>query len=407
MKQPMRAVPGFSSISRLDRCLPERWAPRIRNQDTRGNGVVWEGDRPLRAGRALLRVANGAALAAALGLGVAGGVVTPLAAQVKPVATERAEGNAPGTTAGASERAADSASAAARSPTALPIGSSDYTFANGAEPIRVFAYRPATYRDGPLIVVFHGVARNAEDYRNFAINLAERARALVVTPLFDRERFPMERYQRGGITRAGKPQPREAWTYAVVPRLVADVRAKEGRPELPYYYLGHSAGGQFLVRLAAFLPEGPERIIAANPGSHLFPTREAEFGYGFGGLPSEWSDDASLRRYLAAPLTLYLGTADTDPHSRNLDRSAAALRQGASRYERGRACFAFAQALAEERGWTFGWRLAEAAGIGHDAAEMFAAPEAMDAVFARTVWNRGFARGGIGSPNAASTVLSP
>ncbi|MFN5561714.1 MAG: hypothetical protein ACK5CF_13275, partial [Opitutaceae bacterium] len=135
--------------------------------------------------------------------------------------------------------------------------------------------------------------------------------------------------------------------------------------------------------LAAFRPEGPVRIIAANPGSHLFPTRDADFGYGFGALPTEWSDDASLRRYLAAPLTFYLGTADTDPNAKSLDRSAAALRQGASRYERGHACFAFARALAAERGWTFSWRLVEAAGVGHDAAMMFAAPEAMEAVFGR------------------------
>lgn len=386
MKQPMRAVPGPSAVSGLDRSLQERWSQRVQTLDTSWGEGFREGRGPLRAGRALRSAVNGAAVAWALWFGVAGGAATPLVAPVqqpKPVATERARVNAAGSPASAAERAADSAAAAERSATALPIGASDYTFANGSEPIRVFAYKPATYRDGPLIVVFHGVARNAEDYRNFAINLAERARALVVTPLFDRERFPLERYQRGGIMRGDQPQPREAWTYAVVPRLVADLRAREGRPELPYSYLGHSAGGQFLVRLAAFLPEGPERIIAANPGSHLFPTRDAEFGYGFGGLPPEWSDDESLRRYLAAPLTLYLGTADTDPHSRNLDRSAAALRQGASRYERGRACFAFAQALAAERGWTFGWRLVEAAGIGHDAAEMFAAPEAMDAVFAK------------------------
>lgn len=315
----------------------------------------------------------------------AGAVSVASAVAASANSADRAARSNPGTpvraAADAAERAADSASAAPRSATALPVGSSDYEFANGAEPIRVFAYKPATYRDGPLIVVFHGVARNAEDYRNFAINLAERARVLVVTPLFDRERFPPERYQRGGIKLEGEPQPREAWTYAIIPRLVADVRAREGTPDLPYFYLGHSAGGQFLVRLSAFLPEGPVRIIAANPGSHLFPTRDAEFGYGFGGLPAEWSDDESLRRYLAAPLTFYLGTADTDPNAKSLDRSDAALRQGNSRYERGHACFAFARALAAQRGWTFGWRLVEAAGVGHDAALMFAAPEAMDAVF--------------------------
>jgi poly(3-hydroxybutyrate) depolymerase len=318
-------------------------------------------------------------------VGVASAVASAVAAPANPAdRADRSNAKAPvRAAADGAERAADSPSAAPRSATALPIGSSDYAFVNGAEPIRVFAYKPATYRDGPLIVVFHGVARNAEDYRNFAINLAERSRALVVTPLFDRARFPMERYQRGGITHAGKPQPPEAWTFSVLPRLVADVLAKEERPNLPFYYLGHSAGGQFLARLAAFRPEGPVRIIAANPGSHLFPTRDADFGYGFGALPTEWSDDASLRRYLAAPLTFYLGTADTDPNAKSLDRSAAALRQGASRYERGHACFAFARALAAERGWTFSWRLVEAAGVGHDAAMMFAAPEAMEAVFGR------------------------
>ena len=385
MKKLMRSVLGSRAV-RDWRSL-ERSGTTIRKPDTQ----PIHGFRACAAGfvaERTIRVAvSGGVAAWLLGLGVAGGILTPLVAQVKtppPMVADRSETNTSGSPVSASESAADSASAAVRSPTALPIGSSDYTFANGAEPIRVFAYKPATYRDGPLIVVFHGVARNAEDYRNFAINLAERSRSLVVTPLFDRERFPMERYQRGGITRDGKPQPQEAWTYAVVPRLVADLLAKEGRPELPYYYLGHSAGGQFLVRLAAFLPAGPKRIIAANPGSHLFPTREAEFGYGFGALPPQWSDDESLRRYLAAPLTFYLGTADTDPNAKSLDRSAAALRQGKSRYERGHACFAFARALAQARGWTFGWRLVEAAGIGHDAALMFAAPEAMDAVFARS-----------------------
>lgn len=384
MKKPIRS--RVESPAVLHQHGLERSEIKIRKPNTLRIGFARVGDAGVLAGRTIRVAVSSVVAACVLWLGAAGGIMTPLVAQektTKPVGADRAKGNTAGNSTSVSESAADSASAAARSPTALPIGSSDYTFANGAEPIRVFAYKPATYRDGPLIVVFHGVARNAEDYRNFAINLAERSRAIVVTPLFDRERFPMERYQRGGITRDGKPQPREAWTYAVVPRLVADVLTKEGRSELPYYYLGHSAGGQFLVRLAAFLPEGPKRIIAANPGSHLFPTRETEFGYGFGGLPPPWSDDESLRRYLAAPLTLYLGTADTDPNAKSLDRSAAALRQGKSRYERGHACFAFARALAAERGWTFGWRLVEAAGIGHDAALMFAAPEAMDAVFAR------------------------
>ena len=193
----------------------------------------------------------------------------------------------------------------------LPAGPGRTELPDAREPITLFTYKPPTYRGGPLLIVCHGVQRNAEDYRNFAITLAERFGVLVVAPLFDKERFPMARYQRGGLVGAdGAVQPPERWTYASIPRMVARVRELEGKPDLPYYLIGHSAGGQFLVRMAAFLPGEAERIIAANTGSHLFPTREADFGYGFGGLPPELSGDDVIRRYLAARLTLYQGTGD-------------------------------------------------------------------------------------------------
>jgi pimeloyl-ACP methyl ester carboxylesterase len=263
----------------------------------------------------------------------------------------------------------------------LPKGPGKIECPNGAEPITAFTYKPPTYKDGPLLVICHGVQRNAEDYRNFAITLAERFGALVVAPMFDAERFPSARYQRGGLVGPeGKARPPEEWTYAIIPKIVAHVRELESRPGLGYLLVGHSAGGQFLVRLAAFLPADAVRIVAANPGSHLFPTRDQNFGYGFGGLPPDLSDDTVIRRYLAAPLTLYLGTDDIYPRP-SFDESPPAMRQGPNRLERGRACFAAAQQLARERGWDFNWRKVETPGIGHEAAFMFAAKEAADALF--------------------------
>ncbi|MEO6245137.1 MAG: hypothetical protein ABIQ12_06850 [Opitutaceae bacterium] len=265
----------------------------------------------------------------------------------------------------------------------LPAGPGRFDYPSSTEPITVFSYKPPTYRDGPLLVVCHGVARNAEDYRNFAITLAERFGAIVVAPLFDTQRFPSARYQRGGLVGAeGAAQAPEAWTYAYIPKIVAHVRALEGRPALPYYLIGHSAGGQFLVRLAAFLPAEATRIVAANPGSLLFPTLDQKFGYGFGGLPAELSTEDVMRRYLAAPLTLYLGTGDVTPEH-SFDTSAAGMVQGPHRLGRGRACFEFAQKLAHERGWAFNWRKVETPGIAHEAAFMFAAKEAGDALFGK------------------------
>ena len=257
----------------------------------------------------------------------------------------------------------------------LPAGPGQIECPNGTEPITVFTYKPLTYKDGPLLVVCHGVARNAEAYRNHAIPMAERFGAIVAAPLFDKERYPSDRYQRGGVMgKSGETNQQDDWTYSVIPKLVAQIRSLEGRMGLPYYLVGHSAGGQFLARLAAFLPGEAVRIVAANPGSHLFPVRDQCFGYGFGGLPPELSSDDVIRRYLAAPLTLYLGTADITPEH-SFDASPAGMRQGPNRLERGRACFASAQQLAKQRGWAFNWCKVETPGIAHKATLMFTAPE--------------------------------
>ncbi len=263
----------------------------------------------------------------------------------------------------------------------LPAGRGRVEISYGGAPLTLFTYKPAAYKDGPLLVVFHGVVRNAENYRAFAIPMADRFGVILVAPLLDEQRFPEEWYQRGGILAAdGKAKPREQWMFNVVPAMVADVRAREQRPTLPYYLIGHSAGAQFLVRLAAYAPGDARRIVSGNAGSLLFPSREHEFGYGLGGLPAGLSDDAMLQRYFAAPLTLYLGTGDTTPR-RRFDASEAGMKQGPHRLARNRACFELARKMAKERGWPFNWRKVETPGIEHDAAAMFAANEVDDALF--------------------------
>jgi len=184
----------------------------------------------------------------------------------------------------------------------LKVGTSQFTLENGGEPIEVFAYKPPTYSGGPIFVIVHGSGRNAEDYRNYAINLAERFEAIIVAPLFDEKRFNDERYKRGcGVTKDSVLQPKDKWTFAVIPRLVTEVRAMEKSEHLPYYMIGHSGGGQFVAKMAMFFPDQATRFIAANPGSNVFPDKSIKFPYGLSGLPDELSNDTILRQYCAAP----------------------------------------------------------------------------------------------------------
>ncbi|MCE9559708.1 MAG: hypothetical protein K8R88_12245 [Armatimonadetes bacterium] len=250
--------------------------------------------------------------------------------------------------------------------------------------IETFTYKPKSYQGKRMIMVMHGTLRNADEYRDHAKEMGDRFGALIVAPKFDKERFPSIKYQRGGILQPdGKAATASEWTYAFVPKIAAAIKKIESRPKLPLYIIGHSAGGQFVIRMAGFMKTGAVRLVAANPGSDLFPTREKPFGYGFGNLPPELSNDKMIKSYLAQPLTIYLGTGDNVPDN-DLDVTAEANKQGEGRYQRGLACFAFGEQAAKSHGWKFGWKLVAAPDVKHDHAAMFNHPACELALFGKS-----------------------
>lgn len=253
---------------------------------------------------------------------------------------------------------------------AIPVGDGKITVDTCRGKLTVFTYKPPEYRDGPLIVVCHGVLRNAEEYRDHARDMAKRFGAIVAAPLFPDPPFSIEHYQKGGLVVGGKPQPLETCTWFAIPDIVKAIRRREARPDMPHYFIGHSGGGQFLIRLAGYLKSDVERIVVANPGTYLRPTREMPFPFGFGGLSDELSNDDVLKRYLAQPITVYLGAKDTE-RDEHLDVTEWAERQGPTRYERGQNAFREAEELAKKKGWPFHWRLVVAPDVGHDHQRMF------------------------------------
>ena len=257
--------------------------------------------------------------------------------------------------------------------------------ADGAEPgsgelateqrgitLSVFTYRPGGCEPRGVLLVFHGNSRNADDYRDYARPFADRACLSVYAPRFDRERFRSWRYHRGGVIRRDVIQWRYRWTVSIIQDLVQWAQEREGAPDKPVYLFGHSAGGQFLSRVAAYAPPaGVRRFVVANPSSHVWPSLDERIPYGFGWFPEA---AAALKTYLNQPVTIYLGSRDTG--SRLLSQKQGAVRQGANRLERGRNTFNAARALAREKGWDFNWQMVIAPGVGHNARRLFRAPEA-------------------------------
>ncbi len=261
----------------------------------------------------------------------------------------------------------------------FPVGKGLVVADFAGVPLNLHSYKPASYAGEQFVLLFHGASRAASGYRDNAAAMADAFGFLVVVPEFDLERFPNRLYQMGGVFgEDGSVASAQEWTYAYVPKLVAYIRGREGNAGLPYLLAGFSAGGQFVGRMAAFIDTDAERIVAMASGSCMFPTREMEFGLGFGGLPDQLSSDERIRRYLAQPITVYVGTGDTELAQLP---TGDAYQQGVHRYSRNIRWFNEAMDLAHQRQWEFNWRLVIADGPGHSPPDTFNHPQTANAFF--------------------------
>jgi len=257
-------------------------------------------------------------------------------------------------------------------------GSGHQTADVNGTPLEIYTYRPQC-PNPTILVVIHGLNRNADRYRTYARSIGDRLCMLVIAPKFDQERFPGWRFQRGGIVNPrGVVQPPSQWTGNLVIGVIGWARQQEARPLASYSIVGHSAGAQFLSRIAAFNANEAGRMVVTNPSTYVFPTLKTNAPYGMGGVYSGGEADAQLRRYLAAPVTIFLGQEDLGDENRNDGPEAVA--QGKTRYERGLNAYAAAKAEAQARGWLLNWRLVELPGVGHSAAKMFSSRQALDAL---------------------------
>jgi len=249
---------------------------------------------------------------------------------------------------------------------AIPPGRGNQTVDLGGTALDVYTYRPQSCAPTELLVIFHGDSRNVDGYRTAAQPIADRWCMIVLTPLFDAVRFPGWRYQFGGIARGGAVQPAGEWTGNLVLQLIEWARRDEGRPKLPYALMGFSAGAQFVSRFAAFIPNTATRIVVDAASTYVTPALDVAAPYGFKGIDRDADAEQALRRYLAEPILVVVGTADTG--TRDLDMSDMATQQGGNRHERAVNLYNAAAAAARARGTTFNWRLIEVPALGHAAA---------------------------------------
>lgn len=255
-------------------------------------------------------------------------------------------------------------SARAAAPAVAPRG--NFMFTHGGHTLRVWYFRSATTPvDAPVLFVLHGVGRNAEEYLDDWIEFAAQKQFLVVVPEFSKAEFPGEEAYNSGnmFDKAGRPIPRERWSYAVIEPLFDALAPQLGHQRKDYLLYGHSAGAQFVHRFVYFMPAARyTRAVAANAGWYTLPSLDVAFPYG---LKGSTSDLATLQAAWKRSLVVLLGEADIDPNSSALRHTPEADAQGLYRFARGQFFYAQAQAAAAQHHATFNWTLATAPGIAH------------------------------------------
>ncbi|MBF0857929.1 hypothetical protein HKD24_01685 [Gluconobacter sp. LMG 31484] len=256
----------------------------------------------------------------------------------------------------------------------LPEGRSLENVTVAGEHFDVAVFRPASCQIRAILIVLAGKNRDSATYRDDAIPLARHECSLVFAPDFPMSRFPVQQYQRGGypvsrqtVPAASYMKPLEQWT-----RSVSDEQ------RVPIILVGHSAGAQYLERVAAYAPGEESMTVIMNPSTYVEPETDTAVPYGF----RNWPEPASLpdlRRYLARNIAVILGADDTETTSATY-HSPAAAEQGRNRLERGQWAYAQAREQAEKLNVPFGWTITLVPATGHDASKMLASAELQDAI---------------------------
>ena len=243
-------------------------------------------------------------------------------------------------------------------------------------PITVFYHIPdSAHQSSPIAMVVHGSARDGEYLRNALKPESDRRNAIILMPNFGSAEYSNNYFLLGNLFDDGE-NPSVAsqndsteWTYAIIEQLFIHFRAEVASKDARYDLVGFSGGGQFAHRFALFAHRPQcDRIVACSSGWYTLPDAASPYPYGLG--TTQRASDADVRKALATPLHLAVGSADTDPNSSGLRHTAEADAQGLNRVQR--ANYAFQRAMDQSTALNapLAWSLHLETGVAHSAVGM-------------------------------------
>lgn len=255
----------------------------------------------------------------------------------------------------------------------LPKGTNSFLFKAYKplvdKPVNIFYHIPVAIdmETAPIVMVFHGMSRNADDYRDYWISSADKYGFMIFCPEFTKELYPSGQYNYGNMITSGNLNPKEVWSFSIVNPIFDRIKLATANESESFYMFGHSAGSQFVHRCLTFLPEvKAKKAVTANAGWYTMPDFDVVYPYG---LEGSFLHSDSLPQLFEREIIVLLGTADTLRTS-SLRQTALADDQGLNRFERGHYYFNWSSSYASENELVFNWSIMDVPDVGHTGSAM-------------------------------------
>jgi len=224
---------------------------------------------------------------------------------------------------------------------ALPNGKVVHCVRQDGSAQSYYVYMPASGgANAPLLMVVHGISRNAEVQANAFPRLCEKYGVVMAVPVFG---VDSRDYQRLG--RSGRGPRADAALDAVVD----EVALRTGCKASSFPLFGISGGAQFAHRYVMAHPHRIASAVVVGSGWYTFPNPRARYPYGIRRNPELPGVRFDPEEFLRVPITVMVGDKDTETSGlRNTPR--VNRQQGKTRVERARRWVAAMREAAESRG---------------------------------------------------------
>ena len=249
---------------------------------------------------------------------------------------------------------------------AIPINSAAASFVrviacSSAGRLSALIIKPVWRSSAPPLIEMHGMSRNSDVLAQLFAPHADCTGRPVIAPHFHESDWPT--FQRPCKT----ARPDRALLELLN-------QLEQQSPDLtgPVDLFGHSGGAQLAHRVAMLFPHRVSALHLAAAGWYCLPDRSMPYPYGLAVgdtvTKSRWvrRKEAGLDAFLRLPLTVYVGTHDTERDMSLRQKPMLDRHQGRTRLERAQHYVKSVQTAAGAAGHVSRARLIQMPGCVHD-----------------------------------------